>query len=229
MTDAKKKTELKLIITGCGHSGTRYIAAVLEAAGFNVGHEFLTRPTGVFLPKKMQEGQIEVSWTAAGHLDKFPGTEVWQITRNPLDVANTFFHRDFFSKVGEDYRDFAANQKGVSLGDTHPELDYWLDWNAIVEERASTQIRIEQVRESLPDFLKTAARVVGKPAKTLNIEAAQLVGMIGESGAPKTYTAQGYSRLGELIDRSVKYGYDLGIKKPRAPRKPKAKAENKDA
>lgn len=224
MTTAKvkEKNELKLIITGCGHSGTRYIAAVLEAAGFNVGHEQVTRPGGVYPPSKYPQGLIEVSWTAAGYLDKFPGAEVWQITRNPLDVANTFFHRTFFAKVGEAYRDFAASQDGVVLGDTHPELDYWIDWNAMIAPRASSTYQVEDIRENLPGFLKAAAAAVGLPAKSLDIDAAQRVGQVGESRCPKTYTATGYSRLGELLDAAKGYGYDLGIKKPRAKKAAKA-------
>lgn len=226
---ATKKNELKLIITGCGSSGTRYLAAVLAAAGFNVGHEVAISLRGIELPKKIPEGMVEVSWLATSHLtpSRPPALEnciVWHVVRNPLRVANTFRHKHFFQNVGSEYLNQVKN--AISLSDDNPELDYWIEWNALAAKSATKTIQIETVRDDLGGFLKAAATAAGKPFKTVDVKAAHQVKLQGVSGWPQTFDPAGYARLGELIDVAKSYGYDLGIKKPRATKAKPKKAES---
>lgn len=222
MSTAKIKNEgLRLIITGCGASGTRYLAAVLNAAGFTAGHEDMISLRGLHLPKKIPDGLVEVSWLATSLLtpSRPPAIEnaiIWHVVRNPFKVANTFSRKGFFSHRGDPYLETVLAAEGVNIGDTHPELDYWIDWNALAEKGSTKTFQLETVRDDLTSFLKDAAAAVGMPFKNVDIEAAHRVGLQGVSGWDMTYTADGYSRLGELIDAAKSYGYDLGLKKPRA-------------
>jgi hypothetical protein len=80
---------LKVIVTGCGRSGTNYMAEILDAAGLRCGHE---RVFTVLGPQPARELDAESSWYAAPYLDlQDESTKVLHIVRDPSRVVHSFF------------------------------------------------------------------------------------------------------------------------------------------
>lgn len=87
--DPVRGTPLRVIVTGCGRSGTNYMAEVLNAAGLRCGHE---RAFTVLGPRVTQDLDAESSWYAApylGHVNE--NTKVLHLVRHPSRVVKSFF------------------------------------------------------------------------------------------------------------------------------------------
>lgn len=80
---------MKFIITGCGRSGTNYVASRLNSAGVNCGHENVFTVNGPVLDASYYDG--DSSWFAAPYLGNvFPDACVLHVVRNPLKVIESF-------------------------------------------------------------------------------------------------------------------------------------------
>lgn len=203
---------MKLLITGAAHSGTRYLNAVLQAAGLASGHELAISISGLN-PKV--KADIEVSWPAAPLIGELPAdVVVWRAVRNPLSVANTLSAEGFFSSNSPHAT--LACEHVANMGQNFPELDYWLDWQSLTDcaERTWTVDLNFNVRE----FVTAAAKVVGASPKAIDLDAAGRVGPVGQTNYPLNYDATGYEHLEALLERAGQYGYALGIRKPRKKR-----------
>ncbi len=93
------------LVTGCGRSGTQYVARLLVAMGMRVHHEH------VFLPDRM-EGQTKdtmtalmqtmevdgsVSWFAVPYLDLIPDDwKIIHLVRNPVKVIRSWVAHGFW-------------------------------------------------------------------------------------------------------------------------------------
>lgn len=130
----------KLVIIGCGHSSTRYLEAILRKAGIKASHEKVYGPHG-YAPHHHK--QVEVSWLAAGY--DLRGHEVWHVVRDPIRVANSFLHYNFFrAQTLGGHAQFVTNR--LKLNHDYPELDYWLGWNKLCESHnPSRRIQIEDL------------------------------------------------------------------------------------
>lgn len=88
----------RLVITGCGRSGTQYIAQLLTQIGFKCRHEKIFTPnldptTVVDVEHKWEGYEVEVSWMAAPFLNQLPrDILIWHQIRNPLQVVRCFNH-----------------------------------------------------------------------------------------------------------------------------------------
>lgn len=88
-SDTVRDNNLQVIITGCGRSGTNYMAEVLSAAGLRCGHE---RAFTVLGPQTAPELEAESSWYAAPYLDRMDeSTKVLHVARNPSRVVHSFY------------------------------------------------------------------------------------------------------------------------------------------
>lgn len=88
-TVAVPPNRLRVIVTGCGRSGTTYMSEVLNAAGLRCGHE---RAFTVLGPRSRPDLDAESSWYAAPYLDRVDeSTKVIHIVRNPSRVVHSFF------------------------------------------------------------------------------------------------------------------------------------------
>jgi hypothetical protein len=113
---------LRFIITGCGRSGTNYVANRLVDAGVKCGHESVFSVKG---PLQNSEGyQGDSSWFAAPFLGMIAGARVLHIVREPRSVIESFHRiglcadsrfrhfsggRSFFSTLGH----FTLNVKRI--------------------------------------------------------------------------------------------------------------------
>ncbi len=152
------------VVTGCGRSGTGYIAALLSALGHPCGHERVFTPWITRVPA-LVSGSGDASWLAAPFVRGLPvGTVVLHQVRDPRAVVRSLLGIGFFDPagLGEEVRslpervrrrfgrgphrtlrsDFLdAIRRGVPTildGRTPIEraVRYWTRWNALVEPSA---------------------------------------------------------------------------------------------
>ena len=134
----------RLLVTGCGRSGTRFISFVLRRLGLDVPHERLGRD-GI------------VSWSMAVHACERPfgppsGSvhfeHVFHQTRHPLDVISsvaTFKHPSW---------EFICAHTPCSFDDPLilRSAKYWLHWSEHADQLATWRYRVEALGEVFPEF-----------------------------------------------------------------------------
>lgn len=136
----------RILITGCGRSGTKYTAMLLRLMGFDVGHESLGAD-GI------------VSWYLAANCDSSPygpgsqGLEfdhVFHQVRHPLQVIPSV------GSLLEKSWKFVALHTGIDLEE--PVLlrsaRYWLTWNEFAERKAAWRYRIECLPTLYEEFCR---------------------------------------------------------------------------
>lgn len=190
----------KLVITGCGHSGTRYLNQVLREAGISSNHEYAAS-TKEWDPNKVSH--VEVSWLAPAYVIQ-EDFVVWQVVRHPLKVARSFKHRGFFQSNSPNAH-LQLIESQFSLGRNHPELDYWICWNDLAESMSSKTFTLEEL--DVASFVTEVAELVG--VENPNISAALSVGVVGASGAKDEYDYSDYADLRTLKAAARYYGYTL--------------------
>jgi hypothetical protein len=87
---------LQAVITGCGRSGTGYMASLLTENGHACGHEDIYTAFGV----RRETGMLvaDSSWFAVPHVSSMPkDTKIIHIVRNPRLVFNSFSRLGMFS------------------------------------------------------------------------------------------------------------------------------------
>jgi hypothetical protein len=129
----------RLLIVGCGRSGTRYISKVLCRAGLGIGHE-----------KPGNDGMA--NWMSVAIPDDISSYDViWHQVRHPLGVIASF------GTVMERTWRFIYEKEPRILPDDAVLLrcmKYWLYWNQRCEDCASLSYRVENLRVLLPSFLE---------------------------------------------------------------------------
>lgn len=111
---------IKCVITGCGHSGTRWLAEVLKRAGLPTAHEArygATLNDGDFLHL------CEVSWTAAAWPDDLSDKSVVMVVRHPLKIIASFQREAWF--------EHESGHQGLvyrTLGHKVDVVDYVIEW-----------------------------------------------------------------------------------------------------
>lgn len=126
---------LKCVITGCGHSGTRWLANVLMKAGLHAAHE---QVFGAAFNPTAGTHVCEVSWTAAAWPERLKDSAVFMVVRHPLRIIRSF----------ERERWFEANSghQGIVrriLGDEVDTVDYVIEWWRLCRSVARSWWRIE--------------------------------------------------------------------------------------
>lgn len=91
-------TGAAFVVTGCGRSGTGYVAALLSAAGRSCGHEAIFRPDTEWVPTTFRAPAGDASWLAAPFVLRLPrGSVVVHLVRDPLEVVRSHLGIGFFS------------------------------------------------------------------------------------------------------------------------------------
>lgn len=139
------------LITGCGRSGTKYIATVLQQCGLDVGHE-----------KPGTDGCVSSIWAVRD--DYYPSyhdqarptfKRILHQVRHPLDAIGSLM---------------TASQESWAWNARHIKLDpgwspllkatfYWYHWNRMVETRHQPEFRYRI--EELPEVWPEVCRWVG--------------------------------------------------------------------
>ena len=159
-TDKKRK---KLLITGCGRSGTQYIAALLRENGLIIEHEY---------DKEGIDGIT--SWILAVSDDHPPfgpsrnefqfDTIIHQV-RNPLDVIASV--QTFTPESWEYIKKHIPIHENDSL--LVCAMKYWYYWNILAEQGSQFTYRIEDIDSALPRILDVAHAGIFHPESLQNV------------------------------------------------------------
>jgi hypothetical protein len=134
----------RVLVTGCGRSGTRYTTFVLRRLGLDVPHERLGR-----------DGLA--SWTMAVDARERPFgpssaavrfDHVFHQVRHPLAVIRSV------ATFGPDSWAFVYDHTPCSPGDplVVRGAKYWLHWTAHADRLATWSYRVEALAEALPEL-----------------------------------------------------------------------------
>ena len=129
---------MKVLITGCGRSGTGYAAMALQSVGLKVGHENI-------------DANGTSDWRAVlwgpTFLKKFD--LITHQVRHPLKVIASWH------VVTPQAWHMVSMATGINLSEPllRRSMDYWVRWNLMAESVASETYRVEDFRASMGRIL----------------------------------------------------------------------------
>lgn len=183
----------RLVVTGCGRSGTVYMCRVLRGQGLNVQHHAM----GV-------DGTV--NWQAAVRLEKFKGKD-WIIihqVRYPLHAIGslTTIKPESWALI-EKHTTIPATGSLLCRAAVH-----WLTWNSMVEHPERPVRQVERCADWLPELLSMFGlslnkKALAKVSKTTNTRR--------ERYTPITWDdldAADSEICARVRDRARKYGYE---------------------
>lgn len=213
----------RLLITGCGRSGTGYLATLLGELGIPCGHEALFGPqvhADACAPTWPEDVTCEASWLAAPYLATLPAdTLVLHQVREPVAVVRSFLRIRLFEGKNV-WKRFAEAHAPALAGGTPFErcVKYWLHWNRLCQT-ASTSSHVAYRRRRLEDvdaeLLMELAAELGLPRTRAAVDAAlaRVPRDTNTSGAKHQDGSVRWSNLprgdwsAELEDLAGRYGY----------------------
>jgi hypothetical protein len=150
---------LKLLITGTGRCGTRFMADWLTASGTPCGHEKAFGYAGYTTGPEI----ADASWLAVPYLGLVPDSvRIIHLVRNPLHVVRSFlgtnhfgpFTRKHLVRPWHRYMSLHFGYNGAEP--VQQAMKYWVKWNvaieawidarSVVREWSDDRIRIENLR-----------------------------------------------------------------------------------
>lgn len=195
---------MRLLVTGCGRSGTMWMAAALSSAGIDCGHERAFTPGYPDRPARWGTGQ----WTAevSGHAAPFtplPDTYVVRLVRHPIAVVTSVIHRRKRSRFGRDERTREFIERHVpGLTTIEDPIEragtYWVRWNRLVA--ADETLRLEDVDRQTVARL---ARIIDERASVTTLPPRQN----RTRRAKQPVRWQDIERIPGLTDAMLEYGY----------------------
>lgn len=134
----------KILVTGCGRSGTQFTWKILNSLGIDVGHEVM-RENGT------------VDWTAvsweAEKLNQFD--LILHQVRHPLKVIASWHEVSESHPAGEWAWSFLYQvlrlQKEMPL--LEKLMVYWLQWNLRAEKFVSKTYQVEKFMQEVPEII----------------------------------------------------------------------------
>jgi hypothetical protein len=143
----------RILITGCGRSGTGYISRLLSSAGLSMGHE-------AFGLDGISDWHLAVNDEKYEKIEKFYGCRfdfeiVLHQIRNPLSVISSAQTLNATPEVGSWYY-IAKHIPCISQNDhvLVKAMKYWVFWNMFAERRAKYTYRIEDIDIELDKIAK---------------------------------------------------------------------------
>ena len=131
----------RLLVAGCGRSGTAFVAKVIQAAGVPCGHESVFHPQTRAFPL-WRHYQAEASWLCIPWLSALvPGNiRLLHLVRDPIRCASSFLGIGMLaSEYHHGHRLYIEHVRRVAPGvfaqDTElgRVLAYWVIWNETIE------------------------------------------------------------------------------------------------
>lgn len=208
----------KLIITGCGRSGTKYISTVLTAVGVKCYHEVFF---GAHLARNdvyrtdVEDVPAEASWLAAG-AEKYIalGTVVAHQTRNPVCVIRSMMGIKSFvrqtSYLKYLYRCLAEHNL-EDLNEINACMEFWIRWNAMAENITGFRYRIEDFSVvRLIDLCRAAGKsMTPADANAVLRKAHKKVNSRNRDHSVSWESLPSGDRKSRLLEAAEYYGYPL--------------------
>jgi hypothetical protein len=184
----------EFLITGCGRSGTKYTAKVLQKAGLDVQHEKPGRDGTV-----SSVWAVEDTWYPGYHAQKRPEFDlILHQVREPLATIG--------SLTTALQGSWNWNARHIPIDPKAPSLikaaRYWYYWNLKIEEIAQHRYRVEDMKdewEFLCMLLGCNCRLPNVSKKTNSREHIRVNWLRLSQAVPDIYT--------ELRTMSERYGY----------------------
>jgi hypothetical protein len=144
----------RVLVTGCGRSGTTYVSLLLRRCGLHVPHEHRMGKDGIsswlFGPKSMA-----VPWGPSP--SRFRFENVVHLVRDPLSAIPSITTLKPSA--------WAYISRHIPLDASDPPLvrsaTYWLRWNEMIEREAGILLRIED----MPVALESLCTRIGVPCE----------------------------------------------------------------
>lgn len=135
---------MRVVVTGCGRSGTQYVARLLAACGFRSAHESVFKhdlePNDYdrdLADSRWRDIDMEVSWLAAPFVSKLaPDVFVWHQTRDPIKVVRCWAHHRLLTHV-QPVLQFVNKALPETAHGSQVEraVQYVLGWNELIERQ----------------------------------------------------------------------------------------------
>ncbi|MCE9634050.1 MAG: hypothetical protein K8Q92_07695 [Methylophilales bacterium] len=158
----------KLLVTGCGRSGTRYAAMVWQSCGLDIRHERPMPPDGLMGADGMASWYmaLEESNPPPPHgpsRANYQFDHVIHQVRHPLlaiaSAAQFIFSHDprpriyIMQNVPEIHLKAHETKLDITSQKFLLAMRYWLHWNLLAERSAHRTIQVEQLLEKIPELL----------------------------------------------------------------------------
>ena len=157
-----------LIITGCGHSGTLFVATL-----FHISHEpLIHRSAETACVRAWQDKEFARQWVKENFMgverecnsflvpfadairQEFPECNIFQLVRDPRNVVRSLISNDLYSGDNVSYHNIKLFDKSP-IGEKWEELNqfqktcwYWRLWNKKLRKLGCPVIRLEDLRGS---------------------------------------------------------------------------------
>ena len=135
--EGKALEHKRVLVTGCGRSGTGYMCVFLKASGLDVHHEYMGADGSVSW--LMGATVDEAPW---GPLSKdFHFDHIFHQVRNPIKVIQSFYNvpmRATWEWIGRCLPQIKADDPLLTKC-----AKYWVYWNKMVAKKAEWTFRIE--------------------------------------------------------------------------------------
>lgn len=162
----------RLVVTGCGRSGSQYLAAVLQGAGFRCTHERIynhdidpIRPDFQELESRWVSRDIEVSWLSGAFLRYLPtDTVVWHQIRNPVKMLTCWVQHKLLSSEDKVTKFVHPVLSECSYGnDIERAIRYIVEWTKMIEREIIwfPHREVYQVEQLTPKRLTRMLRDAG--------------------------------------------------------------------
>lgn len=177
---------IRMVITACPRSGTKYTAEVLKALGYKAAHECCFNPWVQSVVNAPHD--IEVSWMAAPFLQKLPpNILIVHQVRNPRAVIRSLvsFHdisqANNYSRIARAHLQIPENLDRQATAEA-----FWRQWNWLIQTNAKGR---PYLRIHVEDFLAS----VGVPVDCNTWGKTAALRRSLESGTLGLAQAYGYS------------------------------------
>ena len=141
----------KLIIIGCGRSGTTYTSQLLKKNGYDVGHEVIGA-NGISSWYLVSDKQFHLETPGFDFFKNYEFTVVHQV-RNPLDSISSMLTAQNYSWDFID-KELSLNMRKESI--LLQSMKYWFYWNKAAQKKAVWTYKIEELDENLSKLLSIA-------------------------------------------------------------------------
>lgn len=140
----------RLLVTGCGRSGTKYTSLLLTRGGIDVPHEQRLGADGI-CSWLLAARDRPAPWGPQPSTVRFEYTV--HLVRDPLKAIPSI------TTLNDEAWAFIAGDVSIDAGDAplRRAAKYWYHWNEMVEDEADLRMRIED----LPDAAEALGPVLG--------------------------------------------------------------------